>query len=189
MTRNRSGNARRWLGMLCFSAFFVSCAPVVQVGTAHDPTVQHSGYKTFAMMQPNRPIHSENPDVDPFVMQRLRQITYLRLAGMGYKPVPKPEAQLLVAVVASRSEELYVYSSGPSYYDRRYGSPMGPYSHVSRSDEGIVVIDLIDSAKKSVVWRGTGTKSVDGKLNEGDLTEIVDAILAKYPPGQIPEDE
>jgi hypothetical protein len=150
--------------------------------------VRHEAYATFAMMDPNRPIHSENTDIDPFVLQRLRQIVYTNLQSHGLEPTSKGSAQLLVGVAAARDRRTIVYSSGPYAYDSLYGPPLWTHHHhVSEVDEGIVVIDLVDRAKNSVVWRGTGALSLDRGFSESDLQQVVAAILAEYPPGSSDE--
>lgn len=179
----------RLIKHVLIALLLMGCGPVVHVSTAHDPAARHGAYTTFAMLDPNKPIHSENTDIDPFVMQRLRQIVYLNLRSRGLEPVSKEEAQLVVGVAATRDRRTIVYSSGPYAYDSLYGPPLwSHHHHVAEVDEGIVVIDLIDRAKSSVVWRGTGALPVDRGFSEGDLQEVVAAVLAEYPPGS-PDEE
>jgi hypothetical protein len=132
------------------------------------------------MLEANRPVHSKNTDVDPFVLLRLRQLTYLKLRAMGLTPTSKAKADLIVGVLAARDEEIFVYSSGPYVYDSLYGPRWS--TQVTRVEEGVVVIDLIDREKKGVVWRGTGVRVIGRQFEEQELREIVDAILMKYPP-------
>jgi hypothetical protein len=153
----------------------------VSVRTAFDPAKDLGRYRTFAMLEPNRPISSKNTEVDPFVLLRLRQLTYLGLRQRGLSSAPRDAAELLVIVTASRDAEIYVYRSGPYYQDPIYG-PMWS-NQVVRVDEGIVVIDLIDRESKSVVWRGTGVRETGRDFSEEELQDLVTSILAQYPPG------
>lgn len=174
---------RSLVGLLAF--LFVGCVPPVHVRTAHDPSKDVAKFRTFAMLEPNRPVASKNTDVDPFVLLRLRQLTYLELKARGLVAASKDEADLLVAVLASHDEEIYVYRSGPYYYDPLYG-PMWS-NQVMRVDEGVVVIDLIERESKSVVWRGTGVRETGRSFSEEELRDLVTSILAEFPPG--PEKE
>lgn len=176
----------RWLAIFVALGLLLACAPAVRVGAAYDPTANHEQYRTFAMLEPNRPIPSENTDIDPFVLQRLRQIVYSELRARGLAPVPRAEAELVVGVAASRDRRTMVYSSGPYVYDSLYGPPMWSERHyVAQISEGVVVVDLVDRKKNAVVWRGTGVHSLDdAKFTEEDLRLLVTSILAEYPPGE-----
>lgn len=168
-------------GLLCSS-----CGPSVHVATAFDPGAKKKQYRTFAMLEPNRPVHSESTTIDPFTLQRLRQLVYLGLKERGLNPAKKEEADLLVAAIATKDRRTVVYQTGPYAYDSLYGPPVWSYNqYVSQVDEGIVVVDLIDRDRKSVIWRGTGAKSLSSsRFSEVELGEMVSAILAEYPPGQ-----
>lgn len=147
---------------------------------ANDPSVDFSKLRTFSMLEPNRPVPSDNPKVDPFTLQRLRQLVYLSLKRRGYLPVDKESADLLVGVVAGQDEHVEVYSTGPYY---GYNSMMGPphSNYVQRSEYGILVIDIVERQKKSVIWRGTGERYLDGALKDPEMSEMVEAVLAQFP--------
>ena len=166
----------------------MGCGPAVRVKTASDPHAQPSKYHTFAMLEPNKPVPSENADVDPFVLQRLRQLTYLKLKEKGYRPVAKRDADLLVGVIAARDTRYYSHPTASYGFGYGYGYGYGPYmmrpgwtDQVGSVDESVVVIDLVESSNNAVVWRGTGVKALDGDVDEKQLGEIVNAILAEYP--------
>ncbi len=169
---------RTWFGLLAL--LFVGCVPPVSVRTAYDPAKDLGQFRTFAMLEPNRPVPSKNTDIDPFVLLRLRQLIYVQLKAQGLAPVSKDQADLLVAVAASHDEEIYVYRSGPYYYDPLYG-PMWS-NQVMRVDEGVVVVDLIERESRSVVWRGTGVRETGRSFSEEELQSLVTSILAEFPP-------
>jgi hypothetical protein len=60
---------------------------------------------------------------------------------------------------------------------------MGPgwSTAVDTIEEGTIVVDLIDRAKKSVVWRGTGVRTLDRNMTDPELKETVDTILDHFP--------
>ncbi len=177
---------KRWslsVGRLAFVGFafvLMSCVPAVQVRTSQDPSANLGGYRTFAMLLPNRPVPSENTAFDPFVLQRLRQLAYLTLKGKGFTPVKKDEAELLVAVTASKDARVHVYSTGVYNYGYPYDPGFRSMS-VQEIREGIIAIDLIDQRKKSVVWRGTGVRAMDRALTDSQWRETVQSVLSQYP--------
>lgn len=138
------------------------------------------------MLVPNKPVVSDNTKVDPFVMQRIRQLVYLGLKAKGYLPTDRGQADLLVGVHADVDTKYYA-SSSPSYYGH-YGPYSPAYSRrigwnqdVWTVDENVVVIDLVDRREQAVVWRGTGVRTKEGDPDEEQLTELVAAILAEFP--------
>ncbi len=172
----------RWSVGVLLVASLVACAPSVRVKTAQDPQADLGVYQTFAMLQPNKPIPSENPDVDPFVLQRLRQLTYLGLKDKGYVPTSKEQAELLVGVMAARDTRYYSMPTRPYNYSYDpYFARAGWSDQITTIDERIVVIDLVDRGKKAVIWRGTGVRALDSDTSDAELREITDAILAEFP--------
>lgn len=178
--------------------FVTACAENVHVRTAHDPAADFSRYKSFAMLLPNKALPSKNALVDPFVLQRLRQLTYLKIKAGGLTVLPNAQADLLVAVIAQPSQRVDVYPSstygfgyGPAYgygYGYGYGPGFGMSSwssQVVKTNEMVVAIDLIDRKTASVIWRGTGTRSIQPDLDDAKLDQIVSAILAEAPLPQV----
>src|SRR5690606_18273645 len=122
--------------------------------------------------------HSENAGVDPFAMQRLRQLVYRGLKAKGYQPAPRDNAELVVAVLGAQDEHVDVHSTG-AYDNNTVNGPRT--SSVYRNEQRVVVVDIVDRRRKSVVWRGTGERSMDGGLSDLKMRELVDAILAQFP--------
>ena len=65
------------------------------------------------------------------------------------------------------------------------GVGWGGGSQVSTSTEGMLFIDLIDTAKKELIWQGSGTgylvtNNVDKK--EARIKEFVSKTLEQFPP-------
>lgn len=177
--------------LMSAAALSVACVPGVDVRTARDPNTAFAQFKSFAMLLPNKAMPSKNTEVDPFVLQRLRQLTYLQVKALGLRSAEKESADLLVAVLARRDQRLDVYPA--TYYGYGYGAPYGYgywspgfgggawSSQVVRTNEAIVVIDLIDRQKQEVVWRGTGVRSMQSEFDEETLNQMVNAILAESP--------
>jgi len=132
------------------------------------------------MLEPDRALPTD-PDVDPFLMQRLRRMVRETMLARGFREAAPEAAELRVGVMAVVRGRIVVYPSSFGY-GYRWGSPWRGYD-VREYDEGTIVIDLIDARQRAVVWRGTGTRVVTSRTSEEDLREVVWEILDEYPPG------
>lgn len=182
--------AIRWFGwvragLLGWASLWgaVGCASSIQVRSSFDERADFAVYHSFAMLEPDRAVPT-TPDVDPFLMQRLRRMVREELLARGFREAPAESAQLRVGVMAVVRGRLIVYPTTFSY-GYRWGYPWGGHD-VRQVDEGTIVIDLIDAARNAVVWRGVGTRIVTSRTTDEDLHEVVQEIVDDYPPG--PED-
>src|SRR5690606_19580491 len=103
------------------------------------------------------------------------------MLARGFREAAPEAAELRVGVMAVVRGRVVVYPSSFGY-GYRWGSPWGGYD-VRQYDGGTIVIDLIDTQRQAVVWRGHGTRAVTGGASEEDLREVVLEILDEYPPG------
>ena len=180
-SRGRATFCVRLLSYALLLFVVTACGSNVYVRSSFDPAAEFGRYRTFAMLLPNKPVQTKDVQADPFVLQRLRQVTYSRLVARGFRPVAREEADLLVHVLEGVQQRLEVYSTG--YYGYGFRGPAFGYS-VNRYEEGTVVIDLIDRSENAVVWRGSGARRVGVERNNEELQEVVDEILARYPPSK-----
>lgn len=176
----------------------VGCVSGVAVETAYDRKARFERYDSFAMMLPNKPVQT-SADMNPFAMQRLRQLTYIALPASGLEPTDKEGADLLVSVLAGSKSRVQVYRrsmffGGPYYggygryhggYGAFYGGPSWGYD-VREYDELVVVIDLVDPKTNAVVWRGKGSRRIRGAPSDEELQSIVQSIVSRYPPSTEP---
>jgi hypothetical protein len=167
------------------------CAPFVSVGYAYDRRTSFSEVKSFVMAEPNEPIPTGSTALDPFVMQRLRQLTYQALKARGFLPAKsRGEADVVVHLLAAEASRTEVYSSGGS---RFYG--MGPYAGgpywstwgypmvSSRTyREAKLVIDIVHRERNAVLWRGTGERIWESTPPDEELAALVQKILENFPP-------
>lgn len=167
-------------GVLIAGGALVGCGPNIHVHTSYDERADFRSYGTFAMLEPDRALPTD-PDVDPFLMQRLRRMVRETMLARGFREAAPEAAELRVGVMAVVRGRIVVYPSSFGY-GYRWGSPWRGYD-VREYDEGTIVIDLIDARQRAVVWRGTGTRVVTSRTSEEDLREVVWEILDEYPPG------
>lgn len=155
------------------------CGPNIRVHASYDERADFRSYGTFAMLEPDRALPTE-PEVDPFLMQRLRRMVREEMLSRGFREAAPDAAALRVGVMAVVRGRVVVYPSSLGY-GYRWGGPWRGYD-VREYDEGTIVVDLIDARRGAVVWRGTGTRVVTSRTSDEDLREVVWEILDEYPP-------
>ena len=154
-----------------------------------DKTANFSSYKTFKWVQPK-----DAPTMDQLTDQQLRSAIEAELAKKGLTKTEGDTADLFVAMQVTLGQEKQVnsYSSDFGYgpgYGRWYGSGMGSSTSTSTTTTihvGELGLDVYDSAKKTLVWRGVATKTLDPKAKpdkrQKNITKGVTKLLKNYPP-------
>ena len=165
----------------------IACSDGVVVRSTFDQQVDFSEYQTFAMMLPNKPVATENVDISPFMMQKLRQMTHRELKSRGFQPAPKEKAQLLVAVMAGTKRRIQSTPT-PGYSGYGYGGPGWNYQ-VDDYLEGTLVIDLVDRESQAVVWRGSGKSRISEDSQDARLAQVVATVLGNFPPPKSPSQD
>lgn len=162
------------LGAALAAITFASCSSLAtnfDYDTSHD----FSGLQTYAW--------TEKQD-DSLDLKRVHEAVDATLAQRGFKlSDSKPDFQ--VAAHISRQDKLRVtdwgYTAGPRSY--WYG---GHDVDVTQYQEGTLIVDVIDPAKKQLIWRGTASRPVDKSWTAEDRDEIareaVQALLDEFPP-------
>ncbi|RMA57658.1 DUF4136 domain-containing protein [Ulvibacter antarcticus] len=164
-------------------AFFVfaSCS-TVRVVADYDKDANFNAYNSYAFFKPG---------IDKAKISDLDKKRILRAidSEMSSKSMTKSETPtLLVSIFTKERERVDVYNNNFGY-----GWGWNPYwyggyggNSVSRSTEGSLYIDLIDAKSNELVWQGVGTANLvtnNMEKKEERIREIVQEILAEYPPG------
>jgi len=166
--------------VIVISAIYFAGCSSVSVTQDYDPAYDYSKLKTFGFI----PI-SKEANIDQINANRLGDAIKNELTAKGF--TISDQADFGVALHFGKqtktSIDTYGYGYG-GYWGGRYGG-MGSVD-VSQYDEGTLIIDIFDIAKKELVWRGSGT----GVMNPGASVEertakintAVAEILAQFPP-------
>ena len=126
--------------------------------------------------------------------QRLLRLTDNKLTAKGFSRGDTPQFYINYSVVTQ--EQIAVNNYTPAgFYGTSWGWPYGwgyGYSmaytdtQVRYYTQGTVIIDIIDAAKNELVWRGSAQRKLrsasTAEQNEADLSELLDVILANFPP-------
>jgi hypothetical protein len=185
----------RWVLPLFAGASLLAlagCASVPEVRANLDLSADFTQYKTFGFASP---LGTDRGGYQTIVSQNLKAATQRELEARGMR-LEAVSPQLLINFNATLSEQLRV-SPGPTvgvgmgrgYYGYRYGMygawPLyNDMSTVTQYTEGTLNIDVVDAARRQLVWEGVVTKSIT-QQDKDDVKAAIDAAVAaafaKYP--------
>ncbi len=161
----------------------VSCVSV-RVTSDYDNKTDFSKFKTFAFYKKG----IDNVELSDLDKRRILHAIEDQLLAKGLTKSENPD--VLVSIFTKSKENIDVYDNNyygwyPWYYGSGfYGRDM--YSHVIKSTEGTLFIDIIDTSSKELAWQGVGVgllNFTDDKVKKEDrIKEFVTEIMKKYPP-------
>jgi len=172
----------RFLPAFFLLLIFNSCT-TVRVAIDYDKEVNFNNYSSFAFYKPG---------IDKAQISDLDKKRILRAidAELSAKGMNKSEtADIVVSIFTKERERVDVYNRNfgygwgwnPWWHGSYYGS------NVSRSTEGSLYIDFIDTKTNELVWQGVGSARLFTGTNiekkEERIRDIVQEIIAQYPPG------
>ena len=174
---------------LLVALLVAGCAPI-SVNVEYDTQVDFSGYRSWSWLP--EPEATGDPRADsPLLHQRIRRAIEAQLESQGYAVAADP--QIRVGYHLSIEENLnvrtvnspygYRYSDGRSTEIRRE-----PRTYVTTYERGALVIDIIDTHRDALVWRGVGERRLRREPTTEQMTksvrQAVAEILASFPPGE-----
>lgn len=191
---------KQWIARLSVAALAgaallaAGCATGPQIRTERDKTVDLSLYRTFGFANP---LGTDREGYQTIVSQHLKAATQRELEARGLRLV-EDSPQLLVNFSGRLNDRLLattmpstgiMIGAGTGYYRYRTGFyttwPLyHPETYVDSYQEGTLNIDLIDAARKQMVWEGVAVDRVTEKTMDNlkpAIDEAVKAIFAKYP--------
>jgi hypothetical protein len=163
---------------------FAGCAAAVTASADFDPATDFAVYTTYAWGPADEfPTGDPRLDSNPFFNKRVRSAVEQRLEEKGLQKVDSLSADLLLHYHAAVDERFNVYTA-----DRVYGiaPPYGYEDQVVVYEEGTLVLDMVDRATSTVVWRGWTQTNIEGLLDdparlEERIDEGVEMMFQKFP--------
>jgi hypothetical protein len=162
------------------------------ISVTHDFDTQADflAYKTFAWLQePTTAIGDAKAakQMNTLLDKRIRSAVEAELQAKGMT-VDTQNPDLLVVYHTGVDDKINVTDWGYSY-PTRYGGWYGPHDvDVYQYKEGTLIVDLIDTRSKQLVWRGEATKTLEEKPSpeqmDRNLREVVGKMFANYPPAR-----
>ena len=182
--------------LVCFAALLLAlggCASVPDVRVAMDRSADFTQYKTFAFANP---LGTDRGGYQSIVSKELKAHTQREMEARGMRLVTAAP-QLLVNFSAAMTDKTRVSTmpvfigmdAGFGYYGYRSGlyAPWPMYvdqTVVTQYKEGTLNIDVVDAARKQLVWEGV----VTDRVTQEDLQNLpvaintaVTAAFARYP--------
>jgi hypothetical protein len=158
----------------------------ISVNYDYDKNVDWAKYKTYGWME--APQNSGDPTSTlpntTFLGERIHNSVQYEMEQRGLSLGDEPE--LLVVYHIGTQEKIQVTDWGYRYSDYYWGYG-GRQIDVSQYTEGSLVIDLVDAESMNLVWRATGTGTVDKSQKSPDemqsrIDNIVNQIMKSFPP-------
>ena len=172
-------------GLVLLSA----CSSPLKVTNDFDKSVDFTQYKTFAMY----PLQDKSGAVSQLNQNRITAAVKQQMIAKGFTE-NDANPDVLVNVVTYLKEKQQVtantnyYGYGGYYRPYAWGGGMASgtttYSTYEYHD-GTLMIDVVDAAKKQLVWQGVGNKEIDkpNKNPDEKINNAVAKIMAGFPPG------
>jgi len=175
-------NLKRMFPLLLLVALFTTSCTTVRVVTDYDRDANFGQYKSFAFYRPG----VDKAKISDLDKRRILRAIDEELSMKGLTKSDNPD--LMVSFFTKESERVDVYNNnfGWGWGWNPWWGPGWAGSTVSRTSEGTLFIDLIDTKTNQLIWQGIGQgdliTSGDIDRKEKRIKEIVHEILAKYPP-------
>ena len=183
--------------MKLFSIFMFSGLLLLLAGCSstktksdYDPKADFSQFKTYRWISGIKVNQNDQLSEHPRALKVIQASVDKDLESKGFRKAAEgSDPDFLVAVHAAVKEQLYVdqVAGASSYYSPWWG-PGGGYATLSYSDEGTLVVDIIDFKAEKISWRGMGKKNIknyrDSQAAERQEAsdKIVSKIMTNFPP-------
>ena len=168
--------------LLLIALLLLGCAvgcSSIETNVDYDRAANFSSYKTFAF----KDVHT--PD-NPISMRRVQAAIATTLASRGLaKADGTPDLWVVLHTRTRRQTQVTSYSSGWGWGWRW----RGPYWNAARVEQipiGTLMVDLIDTKAKELVWRGSASRIVEAdetaKDRDEKVQEAVNKLFDGFPP-------
>ena len=151
-----------------------------KVSFDYDKSASFAAYRTFALKDGTK---VGNPLVD----DRIAAALEAELTKKGLvKSEASPDVSVVYHIAFDKQKDITAWNTGGGPYGWRWGGMGTTNVRVNEILIGTMVIDIADTAKGALVWRGLGTKQVDpgasADKRDKNVREAVQKILKNYPP-------
>ena len=165
-----------------------ACASGPKVHSDYDPSVDFSQFRTFGFFDP---LSIEGENYSSIFGQAFRDSIGRELRALGYTESENPDLKVNVSARLNEKTDVsvsanpymsgYYYGYRRGYYDPWMGYGFGTTTHVNQYTEGTVNIDIIDMAKKRMVWEGIAIGRVKENRNNAEIRQAIsDAVSEMF---------
>lgn len=153
-------------------ALLSGCASQPQVTSDYDHSANFTQYHTYGFA--TEPSGQYQTLTGKYIQSAIKQ----QMEQRGYKASTTPD--LLVYSSAMKQNKVQV-NDAPVPVGRRGYAGWGGYNQTVWSyTEGTLTVDLVDSKKKQLVWRGTASNTLNSDGTPASQSQIQQAVTALF---------
>jgi Domain of unknown function (DUF4136) len=169
---------------------FAGAALAQDVRYNFDSSEDFSKFKTYKWVDVKGSDHANE-----LTQKQIMQSIDSQLAGKGLQRTDADTADLYIGIqTAIGTEKQFTsyntgWGYGPGWGGGWYGGGMSSTTTTGSTSTiyvGTLALDMYDSAKKSLVWRGVASKTIDPKAKpekqQKNIDKAVKKLLKNYPP-------
>lgn len=161
------------------AALFLAGCSSIETKVDYDRAASFSSYKTFAF----KDVRTAD---SPISMRRVQGAIERTLASRGFsKADGTPDLWVVLHTRTRRQTQVTTYNSGWGW-GWRWRGPYWNAAHVEQIPIGTLMVDLIDTKAKELVWRGSASRIVDAdetpRDREEKVQEAVNKLFDGFPP-------
>ena len=168
--------------LLLIALLLLGCAvgcSSIETNVDYDRAANFSSYKTFAF----KDVHT--PD-NPISMRRVQAAIATTLASRGLaKADGTPDLWVVLHTRTRRQTQVTTFNSGWGWGWGWRGA-YGNTAYIQQIPIGTLMVDLIDTKAKELVWRGSASRTVDADETPRDrdekVQEAVNKLFDGFPP-------
>ncbi len=175
---------------LCLAVLVTACSST-KTSWDYDPKIDFNRYTNYAWVESEA--EQAEYHLDGLMAQRVKDAVNRELAAKGFKLVPQEQAGLLVNYFTKIDKKIDVDTFNTDFgYNPYYapgwawGSRIHTETRVREYEVGTLIVDMIDSQSKQLVWRGSLADTIREKNSPQERIEVINRSVAKilmnYPP-------
>lgn len=175
---------RRFVPVLSLCLALAVTLALAGVTVDYDKEADLTKYKTYAWKE-------GTPAQNPLNEERVHKAVEAALQKHGLAKVEgaQPDLYVFTHVSSKGSQQVHIDSFGyGGYYGWGGWGPWGPTTSVNVQNvvEGMLIVDLVDSATNKLAWRGVATKTMFPDTKPEKIEKLINKSVADmfydYPP-------
>jgi hypothetical protein len=174
---------------LLLALLAVAGCSTISVNHDYDTQADFTAYRTFAWMERDagQPADAQQAQQNSGLLdRRIRSAVERELTERGMTAAAADQADVHLVYHVGTEDKLQVTDWGYSYSNYYWGYG-GRQIDVYQYTQGTLIIDVVDNARDSLVWRGSGTKTIESRQlspeeQQARIDQAVYEIMKSFPP-------
>ncbi len=163
---------------------FTSCEPQLTITNDYDHSVKFSQFHTFRIVKLEQQIQA----LSQFNQTRIINAVRAQMITKGFTEADNAELLVNIVSILKNKQEIVADTYGYGGGFRPYawgGGNMSTTVNVQDYKTGSLIVEVVNSATKKLIWEGVGNRDIDAPLSNPDkkITAAVQKIMASFPPG------